>query len=105
MLCGQTGGILKATECPIADFKDMPFSKNYVQDEFAWVHLNCALWNFNVHISDFKKKVGISNLFPNKRYDSKNACSHCSSRFGATHRCSEGATLPRQLRQIFSHRV
>ena len=62
--------------------------ENYKEGDFAWVHLSCALWNYNIGVKDYEKKTGIS--LENMKYEDFNSyCNLCKkNNFGPTIKCN-----------------
>ena len=95
-LCPVKGGAFKKVELPIEStfYKSIMEYKhnkntlpnynysiiipkeNYKESKFAWVHLSCALWNYNITVKNYEKKSGIS--LDNMKYeDFTSYCNLC----------------------------
>ena len=107
-LCPVRGGAFKKVELPIestfykkvmeykhnnSSLPDFNYNiiipkDNYNKSKFAWVHLSCALWNSNIGVKNYEKKLGIS--IENIKYEDFN--SHCNlckkDNYGPTIKCN-----------------
>ena len=107
-LCPVKGGAFKKAELPkeatfykkVMDYKHNKISlpefnytiiipkENYKESNFTWVHLSCALWNYNIGVKDYEKKSGIS--LENMKYEDFNSyCNLCKKdNSGPTIKCN-----------------
>ena len=61
---------------PIYNYSIIIPKENYKESKFAWVHLSCALWNYNITVKNYEKKSGIS--LDNMKYEDFNSyCNLC----------------------------
>ena len=95
-LCPVKGGAFKKVELPIKstfykrimeykhnkntlpnyNYSIIIPKENYKESKFAWVHLSCALWNYNITVKNYEKKSGIS--LDNMKYEDFNSyCNLC----------------------------
>ena len=95
-LCPVKGGAFKKVELPIEstfykrimeykhnkntlpnyNYSIIIPKENYKESKFAWVHLSCALWNYNITVKNYEKKSGIS--LDNMKYEDFNSyCNLC----------------------------
>ena len=95
-LCPVKGGAFKKVELPIEstfykrimeykhnkntlpnyNYSIIIPKENYQESKFAWVHLSCALWNYNITVKNYEKKSGIS--LDNMKYEDFNSyCNLC----------------------------
>ena len=95
-LCPVKGGAFKKVELPIKstfykrimeykhnkntlpnyNYSIIIPKENYQESKFAWVHLSCALWNYNITVKNYEKKSGIS--LDNMKYEDFNSyCNLC----------------------------
>ena len=95
-LCPVKGGAFKKVELPIEstfyktimeykhnkntlpnyNYSIIIRKENYKESKFAWVHLSCALWNYNITVKNYEKKSGI--CLDNMKYEDFNSyCNLC----------------------------